>query len=154
MSLSINKDLANEDATVEFGCQLAGCLRPGCMVYLHGELGAGKTTLVRAVLQGLGHHGRVKSPTYTLVERYDLELMTVFHFDLYRLADPEELEFLGIRDYLESEAIIFVEWPEKGCGFLADPDIDITLSYHNDARKVNCTAVSQKGELCLRSLAS
>lgn len=153
MSISINKDLADEEATVEFGHQLARCLSPGSVVYLHGELGAGKTTLVRGVLQGLGHSGRVKSPTYTLVERYDLNDITVFHFDLYRLADPEELEFLGIRDYLENRAIIFVEWPERGSGFLAEPDVDISISYHNDARKINCEAVSEKGAVSLQTLA-
>lgn len=152
MSVSIDKILPNEQAMIAFGHQLAEGLQPGCVVYLHGELGAGKTTLVRAVLQALGHAGRVKSPTYTLVERYDLEQTTVFHFDLYRLADPEELEYLGIRDYLENQAIIFVEWPEKGSGFLADPDIDITISYLGDARQISCMPTSKKGQASLESL--
>lgn len=153
MSASIIKDLPAEEATIKFGKQLAAQLKQGCVVYLHGELGAGKTTLVRAVLQGLGYHDRVKSPTYTLVERYDVNKKTVFHFDLYRLADPEELEFMGIRDYLDSNALVFVEWPERGAGFLAPADIDINLAYLEDGRRVECVGLTDKGRSCLESLA-
>ena len=153
MSGSFIKELADTEATIAFGKQLARQLREGCVVYLHGELGAGKTTLVRGVLQGMGYEDRVKSPTYTLVERYDVKHHIVFHFDLYRLADPEELEFLGIRDYMDEKAMVLVEWPERGKGFLAPADIDINLAYQTDGgRRAECVAVSDKGRKCLKTL--
>lgn len=153
MNSTLKKDLPNEEATLAFGSQLAAQIEAGCIIYLHGELGAGKTTLVRGVLQGLGYQGRVKSPTYTLVERYDLDNISLYHFDLYRLADPEELEFLGIRDYLDNSAVVLVEWPERGEGFLAPADIDISLSYQGDGRSLDCTSRSDKGASCLKALA-
>ena len=153
MSVSLESHLPDPEATISFGKQLATHLKQGCVVYLHGELGAGKTTLVRSVLQGLNYQERVKSPTYTLVERHDLDDLTVFHFDLYRLADSEELEFLGIRDYLDGNSLVFIEWPERGEGFLPAADIDIKLAYDNDARRIECVALTNKGEQCLAPLA-
>lgn len=152
MTTSIILNLPDEQATIDFGKQLADKLKTGCVVYLHGELGAGKTTLVRGILRGFGYADRVKSPTYTLVERYDLNRLTVFHFDLYRLGDPEELEFLGIRDYLENNALILVEWPERGEGFLAQADIDIKLAYQQQGRRIECSALTEKGRSRLQSL--
>lgn len=152
MTATIKRELQNEEATLAFGRQLAALIDEACVIYLHGELGAGKTTLVRGVLQGMGHHGHVKSPTYTLVERYDFAGLSVFHFDLYRLSDAEELEFLGIRDYLNQNAALFVEWPEKGAGFLVAADIDISLCYHNNARLLECKASSAKGRKYLQAL--
>ncbi|MGH1486469.1 MAG: tRNA (adenosine(37)-N6)-threonylcarbamoyltransferase complex ATPase subunit type 1 TsaE [Cellvibrionaceae bacterium] len=123
--------LADEAATVASGNQLGLCLSKigqyGFTLFLEGQLGAGKTTLTRGVLQALGHSGSVKSPTYTLVEPYEDLKTSVYHFDLYRLGDPEELAYMGIRDYFDEGSICLVEWPEKGAGFLPEPDIRLEL---------------------------
>ena len=144
--------LNNEADTVAFGHQLASCLMEGGVIFLHGDLGAGKTTLTRGVIQGLGHKGNVKSPTYTLVEPYDLQNISAYHFDLYRLADPEELEFMGIRDYFNDDAICLIEWPEKGEGFIPEPDLDITLEYLDEKRQIKCVSRSEKGVNLLQKI--
>lgn len=126
-------ELPDDGATEALGRQLATGMSHG-IVYLEGDLGAGKTALVRAILRGRGYPGKVKSPTYTLVEPYQLDGQTIVHLDLYRLADPEELEWLGLRDLLAETALLLVEWPERGAGHLPAPDLVIRIDHHNAGR--------------------
>lgn len=144
--------LHDEAATVMLGSQLAGVLTPGMLVFLEGDLGAGKTTLCRGLIQGLGHAGAVKSPTYTLVEPYEETRPPVYHFDLYRLADPDELDGIGLRDYLDSEHLCLVEWPERGAGVLPPADLIITISVRGMGREVCLTPVSRRAEQALARL--
>ncbi len=134
------------------GALLAPRLRAGHLIFLHGDLGAGKTTFVRGVLRALGYEGPVKSPTYTLVEPYDLGPGRINHFDLYRMEDPEELEFLGIRDYLEGQGVCIVEWPERGAGVLPSADVDVFIVRVDHARSVRLVPNSDDGAAILSGL--
>ena len=149
-------DLPDEAATLAFGQRLASILEPGLLVTLSGTLGAGKTTLARGILRGLGYPGKVKSPTYTLAEPYEVMLagrmVTVIHFDLYRMASPEEFLDAGFREHFNENSVCIVEWPEKGDPVLPPPDIHVNLSLAGDGRDVELRALSDKGHQCLARL--
>lgn len=148
--------LPDEAATQALGRSLAHCLVPGLCIYLHGDLGAGKTALTRAVLHAAGYAGHVKSPTYTLVEPYQISLnqvpLKLLHFDLYRMLSAEEFLEAGFREEFNDTNICIVEWPEKADGILPKPDIDLFLSMAGDGRKVELQALTDKGKACLALL--
>lgn len=147
-SIFLPDDAAQQALAAEIARHTVG----GSIIYLQGELGAGKTTFVRGFLNSLGHKGVVKSPTYTLVEPYKLEHQSVYHFDLYRLAEPDELEYAGGRDYFDGESICLVEWPEKAQGFLPIADIQCLLSYENEGRRAEIIAHTPRGISVLEAL--
>ncbi|MCE8010597.1 tRNA (adenosine(37)-N6)-threonylcarbamoyltransferase complex ATPase subunit type 1 TsaE [Billgrantia desiderata] len=144
--------LVDEDRQVVFGQCLGRALKGRGRLYLEGELGAGKTTLARGILRAYGHAGAVKSPTYTLVEPYELAGGRLYHFDLYRLGDPEELEFIGGRDLFAEDALCIVEWPSRGRGWLPQPDLKVTLSLHGAGRQAMLEAYTAHGRAALDEL--
>ncbi len=146
MSQRIEKILHAEAELEAVAARLAEVVDTGIVVYLRGPLGAGKTTFARGFLRGLGYTGIVKSPTYTLVEPYRFEQINCYHFDLYRLEDPEELEFTGARDYFNEASICLIEWPEKAAGLLPQADFDCSLEHHEQGRALTLTACSTKAE--------
>ena len=133
----MQKYLNSAEETEAFGAELFKIMPSKSLIFLQGDLGAGKTTLVRGFLRAAGYNGAVKSPTYTLVEEYTIGGRKIFHFDLYRVVDPEELEWIGIRDYFDQDSICFIEWPDKGTGFLPEPDRVITLKTQGLGRSLN-----------------
>lgn len=152
MTIDFNFVLSDEQETINFGAALASLCEQSTTIFLHGNLGAGKTTFSRGFIQSLGHKGKVKSPTYTLVEPYQLESRNVYHFDLYRLADPEELEFMGIRDYFTPNSICLIEWPERGIGILPNPDLEITLHYDGEQRIAQLHSNTHVGDKLITNL--
>jgi tRNA threonylcarbamoyladenosine biosynthesis protein TsaE len=148
MPVTLTLHLADEGATLDAGAKLARALEPGIVVHLVGELGAGKTTLVRGLLAALGHRGKVKSPTYTLAELYELPGFAVCHFDFYRFTDPREWESAGFRDYFGGHAVCLVEWPDKARDAAPAPDLRLTLAVANGGRDLTIEPVTDRGERC------
>lgn len=134
------------------GAQVADQCQQGIVIYLTGDLGAGKTTFVRGFMHALGHTGHVKSPTYTLVEHYDVGGRKAYHFDLYRLVDPGELEFMGMRDYFQPRNLCLVEWPERGGEWLPAPDIRVQIDYQGEGRQISLQSETERGHLLLASV--
>jgi tRNA threonylcarbamoyladenosine biosynthesis protein TsaE len=152
MSKDFTRYLPDEAATLAAGARFAEVLMSGLTIYLHGDLGAGKTTFVRGLLHGLGHAGKVKSPTYTLVEPYVISRFNIYHFDLYRFADPEEWDAAGFRDYFNPQTICLVEWPEKAGDLIPQADIDVSLSPENTGRALHIRANSNQAVACLEAM--
>ena len=151
--MSYDQHLPNEAATRALGARLAPLMRSGLVIFLQGDLGAGKTTLARALIQALGYEGRVKSPTYALVELYKVSSLCLYHFDFYRFNDPREWIDAGFRECFNAENICLVEWPEKAEGLLPMPDLTILLSHADSGRRVQIRADTEAGRSCLQRLA-
>ena len=143
--------LATEADTLALGAEFALAIRPGLVIYLSGDLGAGKTTLARGLLRGLGYPGKVKSPTFTLVEVYEISRLYLYHFDFYRFSDPRELGEAGFREYFNPDSVCLVEWPEKAAG-LAAADVKILMQVAGSGRSVGIFAETEAGRLCLERL--
>ncbi|MSP86444.1 MAG: tRNA (adenosine(37)-N6)-threonylcarbamoyltransferase complex ATPase subunit type 1 TsaE [Methylotenera sp.] len=163
MGNNFTLDLPDEAATLTFAALLAKVIQPNLIIYLHGNLGAGKTTLVRGLLQALGHLGKVKSPTYALLEPYQVDTndyikLNIYHFDLYRFNDEEEWESAGFRDYFNAESVCIIEWPEKAQNVLPIADIDIVFDVKMIAqclgRSLKVSAHSPLGKQCLQAIST
>ena len=149
---AIERSVASVAEMEALGAKLATQVGNVRLVSIHGALGAGKTTLVRGMLRGLGHAGAVKSPTFTLVEPYVFGNLHFYHFDLYRLNDPGELEFLGMRDYLDGNGVCVVEWAERAQGVLPSPDVDIMIEPTETGRMVRIMTLTPQGDVLLKAL--
>jgi len=144
--------LDDPEATARLGARLATCIGPGMRLYFRGELGSGKSTLIRGLLVALGVTGRIKSPTYTLVELYVVSRLNLYHFDFYRFLDEREFSDAGLADHFEGEDVCLVEWPERAGPALPRPDLEFTLVYAGSGRAVSALAHSRQGEQCLERL--
>lgn len=152
--MPVNISLPDEAATLRLGAALAAGMAPGRVLHLRGELGAGKTTLVRGLLRALGHAGRVKSPTYTVVEPYTLSSLNLYHFDFYRFSDKTEWVNSGFREYFNPDTACIVEWPERAGELLAPPDLGVRLEIAGEARQALIEACTPAGASWLSSLPS
>ena len=148
------KYLADSDATMRAGAVLARGSAGGMIVTLSGELGAGKTTMVRGILHGLGWTGPVKSPTYTLVEHYPISSLYLYHFDFYRFDHPTEWEDSGFAEYFRPDALCVIEWPERVQGMLPPVDVALALAYQGEGRELSLEAGTRAGNACLAAFAS
>lgn len=146
--------IKDEQTMLVLGSHLANICRPPCSIHLQGNLGAGKTTLTRGFLAALGYSGRVKSPTYSLLEVYNLKDLQIIHLDLYRIMHPDELEHLGLRDLITEHTIAIVEWPELGQGKVPPPDLTCVIEMLEDERVVTFQATTKRGEQILTQLAT
>lgn len=149
----LKRHVPDAAATEKLGAAIGEHLPQVRLIYLHGPLGAGKTTLVRGLLRGLGNNETVKSPTFTLVEPYAVGRGNLYHFDLYRIEHAEELEYMGLRDYLLGTDICVVEWPDRARGLLPPPDLDVMIQPANTGRSVRLMARTNQGQLLLAALA-
>lgn len=145
-------ELDDPEATARLGARLASCIKPRMRLYFRGELGSGKTTLIRGLLVALGVTGRIKSPTYALVELYVVSRLNLYHFDFYRFMDAREFSDAGFADYFEGEGVCLVEWPERAGNALPRADLELTLTYAGSGRAVVAHAHSKPGEKCLERL--
>lgn len=141
----INHFTESAEQTELIASKLASVIKKGMIIHLQGDLGAGKTTFARGFINALGHSGAVKSPTYNIVQSYQTDQFMIYHFDLYRLSDPEELEAMGIRDYFDGDSICLLEWPENGKSLLPPPDILVNLDYENENRQIKFEPISELG---------
>ncbi len=142
--------LKSESVTLALGVKISPILRPGLIIFLKGNLGSGKTTFTRGILRGLGYKGKVKSPTYNLVELYKIYRLYFYHFDFYRFTDPEEWEEAGFREYFNKNSICLVEWPEKAEKLLPIPDIEISFTINEMGRDIEIQAGTEVGRQCLK----
>lgn len=145
-------EVGDEAAMLQWGARLAQSVTAACQIHLRGELGTGKTTLVRGFMRALGYEDRVKSPTYTLIEPYTIGRVTVYHLDLYRLSDAEELDYLGFWDLLGRHALCLIEWPERAGARLPAPDLRVDIEYQGQGRTVRFSATTELGDSMLNSL--
>ena len=152
--VSLNTGLPDEAATLRLGAALAAALEPGLVIFLRGELGAGKTTLARGVARALGWEGPVRSPTYALVEVYALSRLDLHHFDFYRFHDPHEWIDAGFRESFSGRTASLIEWPERAAGLLPPADLDIALEFRTTGRSAVLTSNSPKGARCLERIAT
>ena len=144
--------LADEKDTETLGSGLAAVLSPGLQIWLEGNLGMGKTTLTRGVLRGLGHEGKVKSPTYTLIEPYVVSRLDLYHFDFYRFNSPDEYLDAGLDEYFAGEGVCMVEWPDKALPHLPSPDVEIRLEARENGRFVEISGNTEAGRTCVIGL--
>ena len=151
---TLRAHLADEEHTLTLGACIAPALAPGLVIYLEGDLGAGKTTLVRGVLRALGHSGNVKSPTYTLIEPYVDSSLHLYHFDFYRFTSPEEYFDAGLDEYFTAQGVCLIEWPQKAAPYVAPADMEIGLTVSGDGRDAIIRPLTEAGQQCATTIAS